>query len=111
MSEIVRQLATAERNAGVSITSLTPSAPAAVTGAQAIPIALAVQGHYFGIANFVHLLRAQAGLSKNTVHASGRLYAVDSISLGSATGSGVISATVNIDAFASGSAPAPPPAS
>src|SRR6476660_1523682 len=40
MSAILRQLAWASRVSGVSITSITPSAPVASSGAQAVPIAL-----------------------------------------------------------------------
>ena len=59
MSEILRQLAWASRVSGVSITSITPSAPVPSTGAQALPIALTVTGHYFRIAKFMHLLRTR----------------------------------------------------
>src|SRR5205085_9305979 len=60
MSEILRQLAWASRVSGVSIASITPSLPVSSSGAQALPIALSVNGHYFRIAKFMHLLRTRA---------------------------------------------------
>ncbi len=83
MSEILRQLAWASRVSGVRIDSITPSAPVASTGAQAVPIALSVQGRYFRLAKFMNLLRSQAGVKDGKVRASGRLYAIDNVSFSS----------------------------
>ena len=107
MSEILRQLAWASRVSGVSITSITPSAPVASSGAQAVPIALSVNGHYFRIAKFMHLLRTRAEVKDGKVHASGRLYGIDNISFASGD-KGLITATLALDAFVNGAvAPAP----
>ena len=107
MSGILRQLAWASRVSGVSITSITPSAPVASSGAQAVPIALLVTGHYFRIAKFMHLLRTRAEVKDGTVHASGRLYGIDNISYASGD-KGLITATLALDAFVNGAvAPAP----
>jgi len=107
MSEILRQLAWASRVSGVSITSITPSAPVASTGAQAVPIALSVTGHYFRIAKFMHLLRTRAEVKDGKVHESGRLYGIDNISFSSGE-KGLITATLALDAFVNGAAPAAP---
>jgi Tfp pilus assembly protein PilN len=106
MSEILRQLAWASRVSGVRITSITPSAPVASSGAQAVPIALAVEGHYFRIARFMHLLRTRAEVKNGKVHASGRLYGIDNISFSSGD-KGLITATLALDSFMFGPTPAP----
>jgi hypothetical protein len=106
MSQILRQLAWASRVSGVSITSITPAAPVASTGAQAVPIALTVTGHYFRIAKFMHLLRLQAEVKNGKVHASGRLYGIDNIAFSSGD-KGLITATLALDAFVFGSTPTP----
>ena len=106
MSEILRQLAWASRVSGVGITSITPSTPVASSGAQAVPIALTVDGHYFRIAKFMHLLRTRAEVKDGKVHASGRLYGIDNISFSSGD-KGLITATLALDAFVFGSTPAP----
>ena len=111
MSEILRQLAWASRVSGVRIDSITPSAPVASTGAQAVPIALSVEGRYFRLAKFMNLLRRQAGVKDGKVHASGRLYAIDNVSFSSGDKGGVITATLALNAFVYGSAPTPAPGS
>jgi Pilus assembly protein, PilO len=110
MSEILRQLAWASRASGVRIESITPSQPVASTGAQAVPIALSVKGRYFRLAKFMHLLRLEAGVKDGKVHASGRLYGIDNISLSTGDKGGLITATLALDAFVAGSAPTSAPA-
>jgi Tfp pilus assembly protein PilN len=109
MSEILRQLAWASRASGVRIESITPSAPVPSAGAaQAVPIALSVKGRYFRLAKFMHLLRLEAGVKDGKAHASGRLYGIDSISLGSSD-KGLLAASVALNAFVFGSTPTPAP--
>src|SRR5262249_9895936 len=69
MSEIMRQLSWAAGRSGVHIDSITPSAPVASSGAQAVPVALSVTGHYFRIAKFMHLLRTRSDVKNGKVHA------------------------------------------
>ena len=111
MSEILRQLAWASRVSGVRIDSITPSAPVASTGAQAVPIALSVKGRYFRLAKFMHLLRIQARVKDGKVRASGRLYAIDNVSFSAGDKGGLITATLALNAFVHGSAPTPAPGS
>ena len=82
-----------------------------VTGAQAVPIALSVKGRYFRLAKFEHLLRIQARVKDGKVRASGRLYAIDNVSFSNGDKGGVITATLALNAFVHGSAPAPAPGS
>jgi Tfp pilus assembly protein PilN len=111
MSEILRQLAWASRASGVRIESITPSQPVPSTGAQAVPIALSVKGRYFRLAKFMHLLRLEAGVKDGKAHASGRLYAIDNISLSAGDKGGLIMASLALNAFVSGSTAAPAPGS
>ena len=76
-----------------------------------MPIALSVNGRYFRIAKFMHLLRTRAEVKDGKVHASGRLYAIDNISFSSGDKGGLITATLALNAFVYGSAPAPAPGS
>jgi type IV pilus assembly PilO-like protein len=108
MSEILRQLSSAAARSGVRIDSITPSAPVAAAGAQAVPIALSVNGRYFRLAKFMHLLRTRAAVKDGKLHVSGRLYAVDNISFSSSGKGGLITGTLALDAFMQGAAPATP---
>jgi hypothetical protein len=56
----------------------------------------------------MHLLRLEAGVKDGKAHASGRLYGIDNISLSTGDqGGGVITATLALNAFVAGPAPAP----
>jgi len=110
MSKILRQLAWASRASGVRLESITPSQAVPSTGAQAVPIAISVKGRYFRIAKFMYLLRREAGVKDGKAHASGRLYGIDNISLSTGDKGGLVTATLALDAFVAGSAPATTPA-
>lgn len=110
MSQILRQLSSAAGHAGVNITGITPGALIPTAGGQAVPITVAIQGHYFGISSFLHLLRKQATANGNSIQASGRLYSVDGIQFtnGSGATGRVITASLALNAFTSTpAAPAP----
>lgn len=116
MSQILRQLSWAAARAGVGISGITPTGLVPSAGGQAEPITLSVQGHYFRLANFLHLLRTRANVVGKKLRVFGRLYSVDSIQFSSGAGSGasadansVISATVMLNAFIATPAPALPP--
>jgi type IV pilus assembly PilO-like protein len=106
MSEILRQLSWASHASGVRIESITPSQAVPSTGAQAVPIALSVKGRYFRLAKFMHLLRLEAGVENGKPHASGRLYGIDNVSLSTDGQGGLITATLALNAFVAGAAPA-----
>jgi Tfp pilus assembly protein PilO len=108
MSEIIRELSRAAAKSGVRIDSITPSTPVSAAGARAVPITLGVSGRYFRIANLMHELRIRARVEDGSVRVKGRLFAVDSIAFAKSPDRGLLSATLALDAFMSGSAPAQP---
>jgi hypothetical protein len=118
VSHILRQLTAAARASNVSITSITPGAVTPTSGGQSEPIGLTVNGHYFGLSKFMHLLRSQVVVRGTKIRGSGRLYSVDSIQFsgggvaaGSTGGDGnVITATLTANAFFFSSTAAPPAA-
>lgn len=101
MSAILRQLSSASAAAKVRITGITPQPRVATGAADAIPITVAVEGRYFGIREFLRLLRTRADVSEEAVRATGRLFEIDSIQFtGGTTTGGVIQATLTAKAFA-----------
>src|SRR5262245_52136050 len=108
MSEIIRELSRAAVKTGVRIDSITPSTAVPAAGAQAVPITLAVSGRYFRIANFMHELRTRARVEDGNVRVKGRLFAVDNVAFAKSPDKGLLSATLALNAFMSGSAPAQP---
>jgi Tfp pilus assembly protein PilO len=96
----VQQLAA---SSNVRLNSFTPSGTAPLSGYDAIPIALQVDGRYSAVETFLRRLRFQAGSRAGKIHASGRLYAVQSVSLSpggtSTTGGPGLSASIQLSAF------------
>jgi Tfp pilus assembly protein PilO len=108
MPELLRQLSRASSVAGVKIDGITPGPMVSSTGGQAIPLTVTVEGHYFRLQKFLHVLRSAAVVSADSVHVSGRLLAVDSIQFASGStnsaggqGKGVITATLIVNGFVS----------
>ena len=111
MSAILRQLSKASARSRVRITGITPGAAVASGASNVVPINVTVEGRYFGLRNFLRLLRASADLRGENVKASGRLFAVDSIQFnGGDTTSNLVNATLAVTAFAFPEAAAPPAA-
>jgi Tfp pilus assembly protein PilO len=104
MPEILRQLSAAADRAKVSITGITPAVLVPSAGGQAVPISLSVQGHYFGIANFLNVLRTRVVTGKG-IRVKGRLFTVDAIQFSSGASDSVITATISLNAFVSTPAP------
>jgi hypothetical protein len=116
VSEIIRQLVLAQNQSGIQIDSITPQALVPSATAELLPVTLSVEGHYFNISKFLDLLQTRARLRGDRVRVAGRLYAVDGIQFGggggggsAATSAGLLSATINLNAFVfGGSAPVVP---
>jgi len=110
VSEILRQLAGFASSSRTELDTITPSAAVAGTGAQTIPISLQFRGRYFGLQQLLRLMRTSASSKGGKITATGRLYTVDNISFGGAGGDGVLTATINLNAFVYSPAPVVPSA-
>jgi hypothetical protein len=86
---------------------VTPSATAPLTGYEAIPMTVVVEGRYLGITNFLGLLRTQVRSSVEQVRAKGRLYSVDQIQFVGGAGQKLLQATMTLNAYKFGGAAAP----
>ena len=93
----------------VRILGITPTPAVAAGPADVVAITVAVEGRYFGIREFLRLLRAGADLKEDKVTASGRLFGVDAIQFsgGDTTGS-MVQATLTVTAFSFRGAAATP---
>jgi Tfp pilus assembly protein PilO len=107
MSQVLRQLSWASYVTRVRITSVTPAAAAPLSGYEAIPMTVVVEGHYPGITSFLGLLRKQVRTSGDTVQAKGRLYSVDQVQFDGSSDDGLLQATVMLNAYKFGGAAAP----
>ena len=107
VSTILRQLAKFATESHTQLDTITPSAPVAAGATQSIPITLTFEGRYFGLQQLMSLLQQSAGVRKNKLVATGRLYTVSSIQFGTAQ-NGNITASIALNAFVYGGVPAAP---
>jgi Tfp pilus assembly protein PilO len=107
MSQILRQLSGAAKSTRVRVNSVTPLANAPLTGYEAIPMTVMVEGRYLGITNFLGKLRTQVRAADEQVRAKGRLYSIDSVQFDSNSDKRLLQATLTLNAYKYGSAAAP----
>jgi Tfp pilus assembly protein PilO len=106
MSQLLRQLSSAAKATRVRVNSVTPQAAAPLAGYEAVPMEVAVEGRYLGIANFLGRLRTQVRVGPEKVRAKGRLYSVDTIQFAGDADQRLIQATMTINAYRYGGAAA-----
>ncbi len=109
VSQILRQLSAAAAQSGVELDATSPQPLLPGAGSETLPISLTVKGHYFGLQNFLRLLRTSADLRDGQVKATGRLFTVGGIQFSgtqptqgqtaTAGRSSLIQATVALNAF------------
>lgn len=104
MSQVLRQLSSAAKATRVRVNSVTPQAAAPLSGYEAVPMTVVVEGRYLGIANFLGLLRTQVRVGPEKVRAKGRLYSVDSIQFAGGEDQALLQATMTVNAYRFGGA-------
>ena len=93
------------------VLGITPQPVSVVGAAELVSMIVTVEGRYFGIRDFLRILRSYAEIEPDQqVSATGRLFAIDQIQFtGAATPtSSLIQATLAVNAFAFSQAVAPP---
>jgi Tfp pilus assembly protein PilO len=99
MPEIVDQLDGLARKAGVSLDTVTPNVPVVGIGYYAEPITVVVDGRFFDVKQFLHLVRTRVSIHKANVHVKGRLYDVSGVQLQQTEPAPTVTATLNMEAF------------
>ena len=98
--------ASRRRHVGASQRATTPLASATATpisGYLAIPITVEFQGNFYDLSDFLYRLRNLVDVRHGTLDATGRLFAIDTLSFDEAQGGfPQISATLVVDAFVYG---------
>lgn len=116
-SAILRQLSAVVASSQVELDSIGPGGIATTGGAQPYPLSLTVKGRYFALQKFMRLLRQSADVQGDKITGKGRLYSVDGITFGGSGASpsggntGLISASISLNAYTYGTPPASPPPS
>jgi Tfp pilus assembly protein PilO len=107
MPDILIELADVARAAGIQLESISPAPATTGNGYQVVPIALQFEADYYSVTDFLYRLRTLVSVRHGQLEATGRLFAIDSVSL-SPTGT-KLSASVKVETYIYGGAPAAPP--
>ncbi|HEV8602374.1 MAG TPA: type 4a pilus biogenesis protein PilO [Gaiellaceae bacterium] len=117
MSGILLQLNQVAQDSGITFESIKPSTMIPLGSYNAVPITLSFTGNFYDLSDFLLRLRTLVSVRHGALDATGRLFAIDTLTFGPATGGfPSISASLTVDAFIYGSggaaspAPAPTPA-
>ncbi len=107
MSRLILELNGAAARAGVTWDSVTPQPAVAVGAYQSAPIAIIVQGRFFDVRKFLHLLRQRASAQSGRVGGKGQLMGVEAFDFAEGEdGFPQIRANITLNAFTfAGAAP------
>ena len=106
---VLLQLSHVARETGVSFESITPHAPVLMGSYQQIPIDLVFEGRFYDLADVLYRLRNLVAVLGGGLHATGRLFVVNSISFAQGTLSfPQLKATLTVSAYNFGDGTAPP---
>lgn len=110
MPEIVDQLDGLAHKAGVSLDTVTPGVPVVGLGYYAVPITVVVDGRFFDVKEFLHLVRTRVSVREANVHVQGRLYDVSGVQLQETEPAPTVTGTLNMEAFYFSPTASPAPA-
>jgi Tfp pilus assembly protein PilO len=108
MPQLVIQLNALADQSGVTLDSVSPAAPESGAGYVDVPLTVVVDGRYFSVEKFLHLVRNQVSLEKAKVYASGRLFDVAGIQLDQTEPAPNVTGTLQMKAFYFSPTSAPP---
>jgi hypothetical protein len=106
---VLLQLSHVAKETGVSFQAITPHDPLSLGTYQQIGIDLVFEGRFYDLADFLYRLRNLVAVHGGALNATGRLFAVNSISFDQGTLSfPQVKATLAVSAFVFGDGTAPP---
>jgi hypothetical protein len=103
MSGVLLQLNQIAADTGITFQSIAPQNSVPISGYQAVPIHLTFEGNFYNLVDFLFRLRNLVDVQHGQLDATGRLFAIDTLSFDEAQGGfPQISATLVVDAFVYG---------
>jgi type IV pilus assembly protein PilOP len=103
MSGVLLQLNQIAADTGITFQSIAPQNSVPISGYQAVPIHLTFEGNFYSLVDFLFRLRNLVDVEHGQLNATGRLFAIDTLSFDEAQGGfPQISATLVVDAFVYG---------
>jgi Tfp pilus assembly protein PilO len=108
MPGIILEVNSIASSAGIEFLAIQPQPAVAAGSHRSLPIALTFEGNYYDLTDFLYRLRTLVTVKDGKLHATGRLYTLDSLDMHEAkTGFPDIEAVLTVSAYAFGSGPAP----
>ena len=106
---VILQLSHVSKETGVSFQSITPHDPVVLGSYQQIPINLVFEGRFYDLADFLYRLRNLVAVHGGALHATGRLFTVDSIAFDQGSLEfPQVKATLTVSAYNFGDGTTPP---
>jgi Pilus assembly protein, PilO len=103
MSGVLLQLNQIAADTGIMFQSIAPQTSVPISGYQAVPIRLTFEGNFYNLVDLLFRLRNLVDVEHGQLNATGRLFAIDTLSFDEAQGGfPQISATLVVDAFVYG---------
>jgi Tfp pilus assembly protein PilO len=108
MPNLLLELDQVARSAGVTLSTISPLAPSpsSTGGFSTLTINLSFSGDFYSITDMLYRLRSLVTVRNGALQTSGRLFSVGTVGLAPAGSGGQLAATVVVDAYVYGSAPA-----
>jgi hypothetical protein len=119
MPGILLELSRIAEETGIRFKSITPQAAVVAGEYQTVPISVTFDGSFYALSDFLFRLRTLVSVRRGELHATGRLFSVDSVDFSeSERGFPTLAAALNLQAYVYGTdpsgtavpAPATPPA-
>jgi Tfp pilus assembly protein PilO len=115
MPGILLELSRIAEETGIRFKSITPGTGMPVGAYYTVPIDVAFDGTFYALSDFLFRLRTLVTVRRGELHATGRLFSVDSVDFSeSAEGFPILGATIKLSAYVYGavapSGAVPPPA-
>lgn len=97
--DLLLELNLLARESGVTLDSISPSAPTVQGSYDVVPIALTAKGDFYGLTDYLYRLRTLVGVRDGALQTAGRLYSVGSIAITGDATSTVHTVNLSVSAY------------
>jgi hypothetical protein len=105
MPDLLLEINQLARAAGVTVTKFSPGQPTALTGYSVEPLGIGLEGDFYTITDMLYRMRTLVAVRHGDLQTSGRLFSVDSVTLGPSGKGAGLTADVALNAYLYGGTP------
>jgi Tfp pilus assembly protein PilO len=103
MADILVELDSVSRSAGVVLTNVSPSAAQPGAGFQIVQLQITFEGDFFATTDFLYRLRTLVDVRHGQLEAGGRIFAVEQGTLSPSAGNALLQGQVTLETYVYGS--------